>query len=182
MSSGRAWLAAGVLAAAAAAAAAVAAAGVLATRSAPRLVADLATALPQARTQPSASAFRLAEVDAASGRDRAILAASNSRLTFHVTVPHGARFQVGLDRAPGEPASPLQFLIGVSDGHAYQLLRTFDLPATAGSSGERREVDLSLEEYAGLTIDLVLNTRSGSPDPERGALPAAWVEPVVVAR
>lgn len=101
------------------------------------------------------------------GDTRPSIAANGStRLTYHVTVPNHARLRVALGLTPEtgtEPANGVLFLIGVSDGHSYQTLRSITLAPYSQPRDRRwQDVSVSLEEYADLTVDLVLNTRAGA--------------------
>ena len=147
-------------------------------------VADLIEQLPVARKQPADTAFQVAEVTVGGITKRSIVTREQTRLTYHVTVPKHARFRVSVavePRAWSDPGRGVLFLIGVSDGHWYQTKRSLTVdPFTSASDRRWHDVDISLEEFAGVTVDIVLNTRQTGT--AAGQLPAVWGSPVVVVR
>jgi len=76
------------------------------------------------------------------------------------------------------------FLIGVSDGHSYQTLQSIVIdPHGARAHQQWYDATFSLEEYAGLTVDIILNTRAGeAPTATTLNDVAVWGAPRVVAR
>jgi len=150
-------------------------------------VADLVSALSVARQQPSKAAFSVEPVTIDGQTRLAVIAREQTRLTYHVTLPKHAMFRVALALDPPvwvQPGDGVLFLIGVSDGRSYQtvtstVLAPYDRPADR----HWHEVAFSLEEYAGLTVDLILNTRAGVAGAAdvRGDV-AVWGAPSVVAR
>jgi hypothetical protein len=152
-----------------------------------RDVTDLLQAFAAARKQPSDASFSVRSVTIDGTTKPAIVAEQQTRLTYHVTLPKHARFRVALafDRAAvGETTETVLFLIGVSDGRTYQT-RVSRTVSPGARSDDRRwhEETVDLEEYAGLTVDLVLNTRAGSDSAGqlRGHA-AVWGAPRIVAR
>jgi hypothetical protein len=76
------------------------------------------------------------------------------------------------------------FLIGVSDGHTYQTLQSMVIEPRGTRTDQRwHDATFSLEEYAGLTVDIILNTRAGlAPTASTLNDVAVWGAPQVVAR
>jgi len=148
-----------------------------ACRSAPSLVVlDLAAGLNVARRQPSAASFEVAARRLGGADAVAIVTHGQTRLTYHVTLPKHARFRCTIAIDPASSSSDaLLFIVGVSDGRTYRSIASNSLaPADASKT-----IDVSLEEFADLTVDLILNTRSET-DALRGT--GVWSAPVVVAR
>ncbi|MGH9408200.1 MAG: hypothetical protein ACRD1V_01950 [Vicinamibacterales bacterium] len=145
---------------------------------------DLAASSALARRQPSEKSFHVGDITLGGETKRSIETDGSTRLTVHVTVPSHARFQVALGLVPEvrtQPAGGVLFLIGISDGHAYQTLRSVTI-MPYGQPSERRwqDANVSLEEYAGLTVDLVLNTRPAS-GPSAAPIHGVWGRPLVLA-
>jgi len=142
---------------------------------------DLVDALPTAKRQPP-SAFGVESVTIDQRTTRSIVARGHTRLTYHVTLPKDAALRVSFAVHPstwGDAAGGVLF-VGVSDGRTYRTLQTVTLaPRDRPADRQWRELTCSLEEYAGLTVDIVFNTRAAS-NPE-GFL-AVWGAPQVVVR
>ena len=83
-----------------------------------------------------------------------------------------------------QPGDGVLFLIGVSDGHSYQTLQSIVIDPHGARAAERwHDATFSLEEYAGLTVDIILNTRAGeAPTATTLNDVAVWGAPRVVAR
>jgi hypothetical protein len=166
----------------------VAAGGVMLLRSrSETLVADLVEQLNVARKQPASAVFDVTDVTIDGQTKRSIVAHEQTRLTYHVTLPKHAEFHVGMALAPQawtQPGDGVLFLIGVSDGHSYQTLHSIVIDPH-GAPADRRwhEASFSLEEYAGLTVDIILNTRAGlAPTANTLNDLAVWGAPKVVVR
>jgi hypothetical protein len=143
--------------------------------------------LPVARKQPADNAFQAADVTVDGITRRSIVARDQTRLTCHVTVPKHARFRVAVavdPRAWSAPGSGVLFLVGVSDGRWYQTKGSLTVDPFSNAAARRwHYLDFSLEEFAGFTIDIVLNTRpAGNAATPADTLHAVWGMPVVVAR
>lgn len=152
-----------------------------------RPIADLIEQLPVAKKQPADTAFEVAEVTLGGITKRSIVARDQTRLTSHVTVPEHARFRVsvGVDpRAWSDPGHGVLFLVGVSDGQVYQTKRSVAVdPFTRANDRRWHDLDISLEEFAGLTVNIVLNTRrAGEAGAAADRLSAVWGTPVVIVR
>jgi hypothetical protein len=153
----------------------------------PTLIADFIEQFPDARKQPSTAAFDIADLKVEGVAKRSILAREQTRLTYHVTVPPHARFRVSIAIAPdirSEAGQGVLFLVGVSDGQWYQNKHMVTLdPIQRSDDRHWRELVVNLEEFAGLTVDIVLNTRATSTTSTAGErLLAAWGSPTVTAR
>jgi len=163
----------------------LAAAGCQETR-ASRPIADLIVDLPNARKQPSETAFEIGDVSIDGISKRALLADQSTRLTYHVTVPARARFVVSIGVAPrvwDASGQGVLFLIGVSDGQWFQTKSSVALePFTRAGDRTWRDLSVSLEEFAGLTVDIILNTRPTGPTPGNIGHIAVWGTPLVVVK
>jgi hypothetical protein len=151
------------------------------------VVVDLVDNYDVARKQPAATALRLETLLVHGVEQRSILTEQQTRLTYHVTVPRHAQFlaEMGLVRSGrGQLHDDVLFLVGVSDGHTYRTAKSVLVTADDPSpEHEWRPVTVNLEEYAGLTIDLVLNTRIARiAHPDGRPSVAAWTRPRVVVR
>jgi hypothetical protein len=153
---------------------------------APRPVSDLVATFGQARKQPSEAAFSIANVALGDVTKRAVIARHQTRLTYHVTVPKHATFLFSVGLEPSvwkERGEGVLFLIGVSDGNSYRTKQSVVIdPFTRADDRKWRDLEVNLEEFAGLTVDIVLNTRQTGAWNAGERLLAAWGEPVVIAR
>jgi hypothetical protein len=147
---------------------------------------DLTNVLDTARRQPGAASFAIAPVALQGPPVRSIVAASQTRLTFHVTVPSASYFRVlaGIHPDSWNDARAAQvFLVGVSDGRAYRQAASIVVdPASHPTDRQWREIRVDLRQYVGLTIDIVLNTRLAAGAPEPDVPHAVWGSPQVVSR
>jgi hypothetical protein len=153
----------------------------------PTLIANFVEQFPAARKQPSNAAFEIARLTVEGVTEPSILARAQTRLTYHVTVPHHARFHVSIAIAPDvrrEAGDGVLFFVGVSDGQWFQTKYSVTLDPIKRADDRRwREVVVNLEEFAGLTVDIVLNTRATAATSTAGErLLAAWGSPTVTAR
>jgi hypothetical protein len=153
----------------------------------PKPVADLIGQFATARKQPADSVFHVDDVTIGGITRRAIIARGPTRLTTHVTVPKHAELRTSIALEPGtwnRGGDGVLFLIGVFDGSSFQTRATLTLNPQADPDDRGwRDVSVDLEEFAGLTISIMLNTRAGANE---GATAdhdvAVWGTPVVVAR
>jgi len=163
----------------------VAAALVMRTRPA-RVLVDLTGALPSAKQQPP-TAFSVQPVTIDGTTQSSIVARDQTRLTFHVTLPVHAALEISEAIDPSvwnEPGDGVLLLVGVSDGRTYRTLDAVTLaPHDRPDDRHWRRLTFSLEEFAGLTVDVVLNTRAGAaPGATTRGDVAVWGAPRVVAR
>lgn len=109
----------------------------------------------------------------------AIIVHGQTRLTFHVTVPAHAAFvtRVGLANLndPLCGAADASFMVGVSDGRSFRQLRTLVLRDRLAK--QYIPIEVSLAEYSGMTIDLILNTRMPLQDGSQSDV--VWIDPAV---
>lgn len=149
-------------------------------------IADLIARLAEARKQPD-SAFEVAEVTIGDRTRRSIIARGQTRLTFHVTVPKHAILRVALALEPSvwtQAGDGVLFLVGISDGRVYRTAESIVINPF-GQTADRRwhDVSVSLEEFAGLTVDVILNTRAGmGPEADTRNDVAVWGDPSVIIR
>ena len=152
------------------------------------VAADLTEQFEVARKQPGPDAFGLVDVVIDDRPVQAIVARGQTRLTIHATVPErGRALRVTFGLAPEvweAPGDGVRFSIGVSDGRTFRerYVRVVD---PFGQPADRRwhEAVVDLREYAGLTVDVVLNTRAGAPSSAdvRNDV-AIWARPLVISR
>lgn len=143
---------------------------------------DLIGGFEVARKQPAPAAFEVAPVAIGDDVKRSIVATGLSRLTFHVTVPAGATFDVAAavhPRAWDSAGAATLFMVGVSDGHWYQTKRSFVVDPARSRDRRWHPVAIDLEEFAGLTVDIILNTR---PAGAGGTPVGVWGAPAVNLR
>jgi hypothetical protein len=142
---------------------------------------DLVDAFPTAKRQP-ASGLLLEPVTIGNETRRSIVTHGHTRLTYHVTLPKHAELRVSLAVHPSiwaDAADGVMF-VGISDGRTYRTVKAVTLaPRDRPADRHWRELTCSLEEYAGLTVDVVFNTRAAS-NPERFL--AVWGAPNVAVR
>lgn len=154
-----------------------------------RPVLDLLESLPDATLRPSADGFSVIDATLDGTTHRALLTTQASRATWQVEVPARSwlRLAIGLrEDAWTIEGDGVLFQVGVSDGQAFDelfslVVNPYRNPADRGW----HELVLDLDGYAGRTVDVILNTRSGPPDPPsadtRGDL-ALWGVPRIVTR
>jgi len=160
--------------------------GGAACRPSGKVLVDLTDTFDTARRQPNAASFAIASVTLQGPPIRSIVAASQTRLTFHVTVTSSSFFRVFAGIHPdawNDPRAAGLFLVGVSDGRAYRQAASVVVdPASHPADRQWREVRVDLRQYVGLTIDVVLNTRLAAGAPEHDVPHAVWGSPQVVSR
>jgi hypothetical protein len=140
---------------------------------------DLLELLDRARRQPSAEGFRIEPRTRDGEQTTAILAPAVSRLTFYVTVPDRSMLRVRLAAEGADAGHGVRFSIGVSDGRAFRQMFERTLERLDEDRGWV-DASIDLREYAGLTVELIFNTRAiGAPAEPRPAV-ALWGSPAVV--
>jgi hypothetical protein len=148
-------------------------------------LADLVTQFPSARKQPAEAAFQISDVSIDGVTKPSLIAGQTTRLTYHVTLPKHATFTVSVAVDPeawNSSGQGVLFLIGISDGQSYQTKRSIPIDPFAQPNDRRwHDVTVSLEEFAGLTVDIVLNTRAVGDGGAPGHV-AVWGTPTVVVR
>jgi hypothetical protein len=150
------------------------------------IVADLIAQFGDAKKQPD-TAFEIADVTIDGVTKRSIVARGPTRLTSHVTVPKHAVLQASVALDPSvwnQPGDGVLFFVGVSDGRSFQTRASVTLDAFSRPADRQwRDVSISLEEFAGLTIGIVLNTRAGAAGNATAQNDVAvWGAPMIVAR
>ena len=110
-----------------------------------------------------------------------------TRLTWRVVVPDDGWLSVAVGLKPEawtQEGDGVLFYVGVSDGRAFEPMFTQHVHPFA-NAGDRKwiPVMVDLSAYAGEQVDVIFNTRSGSP--EKGDLRAdlaLWGQPEIVQR
>jgi hypothetical protein len=148
---------------------------------------DLIGQFPGAKKQPNPEAFSLATTKLNDESKRAILMKNlpGTRLTWHVTVPDRGWVKTGLGLTEDSwkiQGDGVLFSIGVSDGKTYDELLSLTVNPFSNPSDRRwNEISLDLSQYAGETVDVIFNTRSGPKDDRNGDF-ALWGEPRIIVR
>ena len=151
---------------------------------------DLIERFEQAEKRPNAGVFSIVDADLGGVTKKAVAIAPvpGSRLTYKVRVPDDGWLWVSVGMRPeawkGE-GDGVKFLVGVSDGRAFEPLFEQHLNPFA-NSGDRKWVDVrvDLSTYAGEEVDIIFNTFAnlpGQPLDERNDL-ALWGSPEIVVR
>jgi hypothetical protein len=148
---------------------------------------DLVQQLPTARQQPGPEAFSVVEA-AINNEPKPTIAIQNlagTRLTWPVTIPDNGWLKVSLgvlEQGWTMPGDGVMFAIGISDGMVYDEMLSLTLNPFNNASDRRwNDISLDLSPYAGETVDIIFNTRSGPTDDRNGDF-AAWGEPRVVVQ
>jgi hypothetical protein len=148
---------------------------------------DLVQQLSSAKRQPSPESFSVADITINNERKHSISVQNlaGTRVTWHATIPDNGWLKTSMAiREDGWTVNGdgVLFSVGVSDGQNYdellsQMLNPF------GNASDRRwnDISLDLSPYAGETVDIIFNTRSGPADNRNGDF-AVWGEPRVIVR
>jgi hypothetical protein len=148
---------------------------------------DLLGQFTGAKKQPGAEAFTIVNAKLNDETKRAIFTKdlAGTRITWRVTVPERGWLKVGLGLTEDgwkTQGDGVLFSIGVSDGKTYDELLSLTVNPFANASDRRwNDVSLDLSQYAGETVDVIFNTRSGPKDDRNGDF-AVWGDPRIVVR
>jgi hypothetical protein len=154
---------------------------------------DLLERFEGAEKRPGAQAFSITEATLAGVTKRAIALepVAGSRLTYRVRVPDDGWLWVSVGMKPEswqQEGDGMKFLVGVSDGRAFEPLFEQHLNPFA-NQGDRKWVDVrvDLSTYADEEVDLVFNTYASLPGQggEGGDLrgdDGLWGSPEIVVR
>jgi hypothetical protein len=158
-------------------------------RGAPTSTVQLIDRFGEAKKQPEAGIFSVADVALNGESKRAVVIAPTvgSRLTWRAAVPDDGWLSVLVGMKPEawtQEGDGVLFYVGVSDGRAYEQLFSQHVHPFA-NNGDRKwiQVMVDLSAYAGEEVDLIFNTRSGQP--EKGDIRAdmaLWGQPEIVQR
>jgi hypothetical protein len=148
---------------------------------------DLVQQFPAATQQPNKEAFSVTDVKINDQTRRSIVMQNlaGTRITWHVTVPDNGWLKTALGvREDGwtMAGDGVLFSVGISDGKVYDELLSLTVNPFNNASDRRwNEVSLDLSPYAGETVDVIFNTRSGPADNRNGDF-AVWGEPRLIVR
>jgi hypothetical protein len=151
---------------------------------------DLVASFDTAEKRPDASALALEDVELAGISKRAIVAQPlpGTRLIYRIRVPDNGWFSVSLGLKPEaweKEGDGVLFMVGISDGNAYDELFTQHVNPYGDPTNRRWiPVWVDISTYGGEEVELILNTRSGPPRQEgdlRNDL-AVWGDPQIVVR
>ena len=140
--------------------------------------------------RPSPDLFSVVDATLAGETKKAIAVnpTTGSRIVWRVRVPDDGWLWVSVGMKPEvweKEGDGVKFLVGVSDGRAYEQLFEQHVNPFA-NAGDRKwlPVRVDLSTYAGEEIELIFNTYSSPPgqgDDQRNDL-ALWGSPEVVVR
>jgi hypothetical protein len=148
---------------------------------------DLVQQLPNAAQRPEPGSFSVADVKINDESRQSIVVQNlaGTRLTWHVTVPDNGWLKASLalrEDAWTVTGDGVRFSVGVSDGQNYDELLVLTIDPFNNASDRRwNDVSLDLSPYAGETVDIIFNTRSGPKDDRNGDF-AVWGAPRVVVQ
>ncbi len=130
-------------------------------------------------------AFSVGEFTIGGQKRRGIFCHPTSQITWHVTVPERAHFEVAIgmgEESYSTPGDGARFRVGVLEGGKYTPLFERHLnPAVWAADRGWQPIDLDLSAYAGRQVDLILNTHAsadGEADPRNDF--AVWGSPTIV--
>jgi hypothetical protein len=151
---------------------------------------DLLSRFDSAERKPGVEAFSVADVALNGESKRAIAVAPSvgTRITWKVRIPDDGWLRVDLGLKPEvweQEGDGVLFLVGVSDGRAFDQLFTQHVNPF-GNSTDRRWIPVwvDLSAYGGEEIDVIFNTYaspSGKQPDQRNDL-AVWGTPAIVVR
>lgn len=149
-----------------------------------RLIDDLTGRFESARKQPGDRAFDIVNAATDRGTMHCIRTHGATRVTYHVTVPSGvaATLSVWTPMTTDPSDDGVAYLIGVSDEHAYRTVAAeTTAPSPLKASTKWRNSRFRLDEYEGMTINVVFNTRAreSSAGPPGVGL---WCSPAILVR
>jgi hypothetical protein len=148
---------------------------------------DLIQQFAGAKQQPGPESFSVSDVkiNDETKRSIAVQNVAGTRITWRVTVPDNGWLKTSLGiRENGWTVTGdgVEFAIGISDGKNYdELLRLTNNPFANASDRRWNDLSLDLSPYAGETVDVIFNTRSGPKDDRNGDF-AVWGEPRIVVQ
>lgn len=151
---------------------------------------DLLERFADAQKRPNADVFAVESVNLAGETKQAIALkpATGTKLIWKVRVPDDGWLWVSVGMKPEaweKEGDGVKFLVGVSDGRAFETLFDHQLNPFA-NQGDRKwlPVRLDLNTYAGEEVEIMFNTyasAAGKPADERNDL-ALWGSPEIVVR
>ena len=154
---------------------------------------DLVERFTEAQKRPNAELFSVTDATLAGVTKKAIAVnpTAGSRVTWKVRVPDDGWLWVSVGMKPEtwqQEGDGVKFLVGVSDGRAFEPLFEQHLNPFA-NHGDRKWVDVrvDLSTYAGEEVELVFNTyaslpgQGGAGGDLRGDY-ALWGSPEIVVR
>lgn len=148
---------------------------------------DLIQQFPSAKQQPEPEAFAIVDATINDESKRAIYTKNlaGTRITWQVTVPDNGWLKVGLgilEDGWTMPGDGVLFFVAVSASNVYDELLSLTINPFDNQSDRRwNEISLDLSQYAGETVELIFNTRSGTKDDRNGDF-AVWGAPRIVVR
>jgi hypothetical protein len=150
---------------------------------------DLINLFAEAQKRPNAETFAIIDATLAGESKKAIAInpSVGSRLVYKVTVPDDGWLWVSVGMRPEsweKEGDGVKFLVGVSDGRAFEQLFAQHLNPFA-NPGDRKwvPVRVDLSTYSGEEVELMFNTyasEGGAPD-QRNDL-GLWGSPEIVVR
>lgn len=152
---------------------------------------DLLERFEEAEKRPDAALFSLEDATLHDDTRRAIAIApaDGTRIIWKMRVPDDGWLRVHMGIKPeawDEEGNGVLFMVGISDGRAFDPLFTQHIDPFANQADRRWiPVMVDLSAYGGEDVDLIFNTFAGPPKTDevdiRGDL-ALWGEPEIVVR
>ena len=150
---------------------------------------DLVERFADAQKRPAADVFSVVDADLAGESKKAIAVAPTvgTRLSWKVRVPDDGWFWVSVGMRPEaweKQGDGVKFLVGVSDGRAFEELFTQHLnPFSNQADRKWIPVRVDLATYAGEEVEIFLNTYASSGGPANiDNDMALWGSPEIVVR
>jgi len=151
---------------------------------------DFLERFAEAQKRPDEGLFAVttATLNGETRRAISIQPASGTRLVWKVRIPEDGWLRVALGMHPDaweQEGNGVKFLVGISDGRAFETLFEQHLHPYANAA-DRKWVPLTvdLSSYSSEEVELIFNTYSHQPgesDDQRGDLPL-WGDPEIVIR
>jgi len=151
---------------------------------------DLVQLFGTAEKRPNADLFSVVDATLAGEMRKAIAISpvSGTRIVWKVRVPDDGWLWVSVGMQPEaweKEGNGVKFLVGVSDGRAFEELFSQHLNPFANQADRKWvPVRVDLSTYAGEEVDIIFNTYSstaGQPDDHLNDL-ALWGNPEIVVR
>jgi hypothetical protein len=151
---------------------------------------DLIEHFAEVQKRPSPELFSIVDATLAGETKKAIAVgpAAGTRLVWKVRVPDDGWLWVSVGMKPEtweKEGDGIKFLVGVSDGRAFEELFTQHLNPFANKADRKWvPVRVDLSTYAGEEVDVIFNTYSSPPnqgDDQRNDF-GLWGKPEIVVR